>query len=144
MALFNNRCKCVASISMYVLGIMIGWFGCALFVYWYHYVSTFEISGGDFLPELYVDFSSFSTKLMAGAVGSFICFASSMVTAYYKNKYTSSLYALLVIIFGSMLLDMTGTVEAFSEIANETYSVVCDSNLTVTNNIAEDMGKLVD
>lgn len=34
--------------------------------------------------------------------------------------------------------------EAFTETANETYSLICDSNLTVTNNLHEDIGIVVD
>ena len=67
-----------------------------------------------------------------------------MLAAYKKNMYTSSLYAIMVVTFGAMLLNLVGTVEAFSEMANETFSIICDSNLTTTNNLEEDMFMLVD
>lgn len=59
-----------------------------------------------------------------------------MITAYYKNKWLSLIHAILVVVFGAMLLSTVNDVTAFSETANETYKAICDSNLTVTNQLA--------
>ena len=66
-----------------------------------------------------MDFKHFSGRLLACIIGSFICFAFATITAYYKNKYTSSVYALLVITFGSWMLGLTNEVSDFEEQAQE-------------------------
>jgi len=54
-----------------------------------------------------LDFKHFSGRLLACIIGSFICFAFATITAYYKNKYTSGIYMVLVVTFGSWMLDLT-------------------------------------
>ena len=104
MPIINNRCKCVSSIGLYIFALVEGLFGSVLFIYWFHNIRTYELNGGEYLPELQIDYKKFSTSIQTGCFGAIGCFGLAMIVAYYKKMYLSILYLVAVFSFGAILV----------------------------------------
>jgi hypothetical protein len=101
MFLCSNKVKFISSIILIFVSLGAGGVGAYLYLLYLKDLTSYNVNGGDYLPEYNVNFSSFSTLVQYSAIGFGAVFVFSLITAMCKKPFFSFTFIIIAIAVGT-------------------------------------------
>ena len=142
MLICPNRVICASAAIIVTISLLIVGVGVYFFIEWKFYTSIFKLQGGTYLPNLLIDYKSFSDLILYCSIVCALVFLSSLAGTYFKKPYLSFTLIIFALVAGSMQIYTSLLIVNFHQTTDTIYRQIC-SNSTYPQQIQENLDTLV-
>jgi hypothetical protein len=100
MFICRNKTKTISAILLVVVSTAAAGVGAYLYLLYLNSLTSYNLNGGEYLPEFYIDFSSFSQNVQYSAIACGAVFVFSLITAMCKRPFFSFLFIIIAMAAG--------------------------------------------
>ena len=100
MFICRNKTKTISAILLVVVSTAAAGVGAYLYLLYLNSLTSYNLNGGEYLPEFYIDFSSFSQNVQYSAIACGAVFVFSLITAMCKRPVFSFLFIVIAMAAG--------------------------------------------
>lgn len=127
--IWPNQLKAAAAAILMLMGMITAALGAWIFIHWSKEIDGHFIGGERYLPEFYIDFSSFSGSVINCILAGGGILILSQVTAHYKHPITAMMYVGLSVYFSFYIRETQLKCTSWIDLALNLEKEICKTSL---------------
>ena len=104
MRIFSDRCKCISAVGIVTHSLLILTAAASYLFVCYRNTKGVIIDGSPTLPQLYLDYKSFSEMINLAAWSSFSVFVLGLLAATFKKPWSAFIFLTFSIVGGNLAM----------------------------------------